>query len=196
MTAKKFQYAIIIIAVLFLLLMLYGCTASISKVNSELFDSPTVFIEKVEHLKRDMSEAEFYKTLGIESTADNLEFLKPEEIWPYVYGNTQPLVPLSDLVDAKENIIAPFKGIRFPYSFVEKKIGPTVGTMGPGVTVDLKGYDLRVVAIFENGKLFRSPPEGTIRIKRRDEIYIWDFVEDMSRGAVHQGTREGIKALR
>lgn len=182
--------------VILLLTVLYGCTASISKVNSELFENPVVFIEKVGQLKSNISEEEFYKVLGIEDKVDNLEYLKPEEIWPYVYGNTQPLISLSELERAKENIMAPFKGIRFPYSFVEKQIGPTIGTMGPGVTVDLKGYDLRVVAIFENGKLFRSPPEGTIRIKRRDEIYIWDFVEDISRGAVHQGAREGIKVLR
>jgi hypothetical protein len=188
--------AIVIIAVVFLFISLFGCTASISKVNEGLFENPTVFIEKVGQLKPGMSEEEFYKALDIESTAENLEFLGPEEIWPYVYGNTQPLVSLSELKMAKEDIMAPFKAIRFPYSFVKKKIGPTVGTMGPGVTVDLKGYDLRVVAIFDKGKLFRSPPEGTPRINRRDEIYILDFVEGVFRGAVDQGTREGIKALR
>lgn len=173
-------------------IILSGCTAHISKANDGLFKSPAVFIEKVGQLRPGMSEKEFYEALDIEPTVENLEFLKPEEIWPYIYGNIQPIIPLSRLLNAKENIMAPFKGIRFPYLFIQTKVGPA---MGPGITVDQEGYDLRVVAIFENGKLFRSPPEGKIRIKTRNEIFIWDILESGLRGGVLQGAREAIKTI-
>lgn len=183
---------VIILILLFLIMISFGCTARIMKANDMLFESPAVFIEKVGQLKPGMSEKEFYEALGIEPTVENLEFLKPEEIWPYIYGNVQPIIPLSQLANAKDNVMAPFKGIRFPYLFVQTKVGPA---MGPGITVDQEGYDLRVVAIFENGKLFRSPPEGKIRIKTRNEIFIWDILEDGLRGGVMQGAKEGMKAV-
>ena len=193
MSLKWLARIIITSLVLMWLWLIYGCTASVSKANPDLFESPAVFLERVQQLKPNISEEEFYKVLRIEPSVENLEFMGPGEIWPYVYGYTQPLVPLEDLMSAKESIIAPFKGIRFPYSFIKKEIGLA---KGPGITVHQDGYDLRVVAIFENGKLFRAPPEGTAKINRKDEIYIWDLVGDGLRGASQQGARESIKAIR
>ena len=192
MSSKWILRNMVIILILLFLIMIssFGCTARITKANDGLFESPAVFIEKMNQLKPGMSEKEFYEALDINPTAENLEFLKPEEIWPYIYGNTQPLVQLSQLIKAKENVMAPFKGISLPYSFVQTKVGPA---MGPGITLDEQGYDLRVVAIFENGKLFRSPYEGTAKIKKTNQIFIWDMLESGLRGGIMQGAREGVK---
>ena len=192
MSSKRMLSNMILILIggCLLLIFLSSCTARITKANDGLFESPAMFVEKVGQLKPGMSEQEFYEALGVKPTVENLEFLKPEEIWPYVYGNTQPLVQLSQLIKAKENIMAPFKGIRLPYLFVQTKVGPA---MGLGITLDQKGYNLKVVAIFENGKLFRSPHEGTAGINTINEIFIWDMLESGLRGGIMQGAREGVK---
>lgn len=118
------------------------------------------------------------------------EYMSPDTIWPYVYGRFQPLaVSSEELKVKKEQIMAPFEGIRFPYAAVSKFISIANGI---GYKEHLTGGDIQVVVIFENGRLWRSRNEGFPSVAETNEVYIWDLISGSS-DSLKTGAAQGVK---
>lgn len=182
-----------------------GCSVTLRnvRVNDELFSNPKVFVDTVKKtLHRGMSEHEFFENLGIDVDSDitqvhNLEILDPDETWKYVYGRTEVRAAPEEIERHKNRLIAPYVAYRLPYRNVKKLIEKSFGTIFfPNAVVRLEGHDLSVVAVFENGTLFRAPLEGRAIVNTEEEIFIWDLIGDTVGGVVSQGGKEVIRMTR
>ena len=191
---------------LFILMNLAGCTAQRRFLNNEYIPNSPTFLERTAELKPGLTKEEFFGvildydkskgdlTLSRIEKMQNLKYgyMSPEEIWPYVYGRFQPLIVSSEeLKVKKEEIMAPFEGIRFPYAAVSKFISFAKGI---GYKEHLTGGDIQVVVIFENGRLWRSRNEGFPSVAETNEVYIWDIIsgagDSLKAGAV-QAAKHG-----
>lgn len=182
-----------------------GCSVTLRnvRVNDELFSNPKMFVDTVKNaFHRGMSEQEFFKNLGIDADSDitqvhNLEILDPDETWKYVYGRTEVRAAPEEIERHKNRLIAPYVAYRLPYRNVKKLIEKSFDTIYlPNAVVRLEGHDLSVVAVFENGALFRAPLEGRAIVNTEEEIFIWDLIGDTVGGAVSQGGKEVIRMTR
>lgn len=183
----------------------FGCSVTLRsvRINNELFSSPKAFVDTVKNaFQRGMSEQEFFENLGIHADTDitkvkNLEILDPDETWKYVYGRTEVHAAPDEIERHKNHLIAPYVAYRLPYRNVRSLIEKSFDTLYlPNAIVRAEGYDLSVVAVFENGALFRAPLEGRAIVNTEEEIFIWDLIGAIAGGAATGGGKEAIRAVK
>jgi len=187
---SKRVWKIIGILVLFYILVVLatGCSVTSRKrdLNSGLFNSPNELYKKSLKLKPGMTEKEFFTTLEFKpdpSKINNFEFLDAQTIWLYRFGNSL-FQPQDDFPS--------YIGYRFPYASVRKLISPA---FAPAVNISLKGYDLKLISIFKEGKLILAKLEGRAIVDEKETVYIWDLFGNTFEGGFHQGGREALKAI-
>lgn len=149
-------------------LSLGGCMQSGEQdVNTELFESQEDMITRAQQLKPGMSKKAVFDKLNLDP--DRCEIMSTAGIQMNVYGNAQVQGSPAQL-EAFSKKIARMEGYALPYREIKSNSSLGFGKM----KVEKTGYDLRLVLIFDRGKLVKSAVEGTHEVKHSEDEYLWD----------------------
>lgn len=148
-------------------LALGGCQTGEQDVNTELFQSQEEMVTKAEQLKPGMSKKTVFEKLGIDP--DRCEKLSTAGVQMSLYGNSQVQGTPAQL-DAFSKKIARMDGYSLPYREIKSSSSLGFGKM----KIEKTGYDLRLVMIFDRGKLVKSAVEGTHAVKHSEDQSLWD----------------------
>lgn len=158
-------FGILLIAACF---MLGGCMKTGEQdVNTELFDSQEDMMSRAEQLKPGMTKKAVFEKLGIDP--DRCEIMSTAGVQMSLYGNSQ-VQGSPDQLEAFSRKIAKMEGYALPYREIKSNSSLGFGKM----KVEKTGYDLRLVMIFNRGKLVKSAIEGTHDVKHSEDQYLWD----------------------
>ncbi|MBI1214256.1 MAG: hypothetical protein GC185_00390 [Alphaproteobacteria bacterium] len=136
-------------------------------VNTELFKNKDDMQKRAGDLHRGMSEKNVFKTLGIER--ERFARMSMEEVQMSIYGNSQVQGTPAQLEKFRKHLLQ-CKGYSLPYSKIKSDSSLGFGTM----KIEKTGYSLKLVLIFEHGKLLQSSVEGTENVKQEESQYLWD----------------------
>ncbi|MBI2055984.1 MAG: hypothetical protein HYT37_01235 [Candidatus Sungbacteria bacterium] len=177
---------------------LSGCAFKLHRIekNPMLYESPQEFSERSGLLKQGMSETELFAVMKVErgKTAE-LTQLDANDIVSYVRGCIQPLAPavVANEISAE---CALYNGWALPYASIQPSA--SFGLTLPEIfelIVTTEGYDLKLIAVFRDGKLWKPFVSGRAVIGNTETYYIWDIFSGIVKGAVPQGAKEAIKAF-
>lgn len=142
-------------------------------INTELFKSKDDMHDRIAALKTGMAKKEVFKKLEIPS--NKFKRLNTQDLQACLYGNSL-VQGTPEQLEKFRRKISTFEAYSLPYREIKSS-----SSLGFGkVRVERTGYDLKLLLIFDNGKLVRSSIEGTEEVKETEEEYIWKTV--FSRG--------------
>lgn len=167
-TLQAFFYKLRLIAASCLLVLLSACVPSGEQdVNTSLFKSKEDMSAKTGTLKPGMAKKKVFETLGIKP--EKFERMSTAEVQMAIYGNSQVHGTPEQLEKFREKILS-YEGYALPYREIKSSSSLGFGKM----KVEKTGYDLKLVLIFEKGKLFRAGVEGTEEVNQQEDQYLWD----------------------
>lgn len=138
-------------------------------VNTDLFTSKEDMRAQADALKPGMSRKAVFEKLDIE--VEKFSLMSPQEIQMNIYGNSQVQGSPEQLEQFKQRMLS-YQGYALPYREVKSKGSLGFGTM----KVNKKGYDLRLLLIFEKDKLLRASVDGNQDVNINDDSYLWNAV--------------------
>ncbi len=176
----------------------FGCSGfrlHSRKANDTLYADAKEFGARVEKLKLNskISEAEFFKVMNIiPNETPELNQLNTEQVAPFVRGCLQPLTS-GGMEEAVSKECSLYNGWALPYTHIQPRafIMPHKFM----IEVDTTGHDQKLVAVFRDGKLWKSFLSGKAVIGTVDEYFVWDLLSGVVQSSAEFGAKEGIKAI-
>jgi hypothetical protein len=136
-------------------------------VNTELFKNKDDMQARADKLRPGMREKKVFEVLGIDKT--HFARLSTAEVQMSMYGNSQVQGTPSQL-EAFRRHLMDCTGYALPYSKIKSDGSLGFGTM----KIEKTGYSLKLVLVFDRGKLVKSSIEGTERVKQEESQYLWE----------------------
>ena len=139
------------------------------EINTTLFKSKEDMKMRAAELKPGMSkQATFEK---IEIAPEKFSQMSLQEVQMSIYGNSQVQGTPEQLEQFKQRLLG-YEGYALPYREIKSS-----GSLGFGtVKVNKNGYDLRLVLIFDKGRLMRASIDGSQEVNQDDNQYIWNAI--------------------
>lgn len=145
-------------------------------INTDLFENKEAMQSAVERLRPGMTKDEVMSELKI--PIERFTTMGTEELQKNVYGNSLVQGTPEQLERFKE-ILLRYKGYCLPYRNLESK-----GSIGFGkMRVNKKGYDVKLVILFENNILLKSSIDGSQDVNMNENKYIWNTLMEKGSGA-------------
>jgi hypothetical protein len=163
---RGLQFALLICAVL----VLTGCIPQgDERVNTELFKSKEEVSQRTDQLRKGMTKKAVFAKLNVNSS--RFERMSIQDVQLAIYGNSQ-VRGTPEQLEAFKHRLAGYEGYSLPYRHIKAD-----GTLGFGsMKVTKSGCDLRLVLIFDRGKLIRSTVEGTQSIQHVEDENLWPAI--------------------
>lgn len=136
-------------------------------VNTELFKNQEDMQARSSELRPGMSMQAAFDAIGIKP--GRFERMSAQEVQMSIYGNSQVHGTPDQLEQFKRRMLA-YEGYALPYREIKSNSSLGFGKM----KVNKTGYDLKLVMIFERGRLLRAAVEGTQEVKQQEDDYLWD----------------------
>lgn len=153
-----------------LVLLLGGCLPSGEQdVNTDLFKDQQELATRSQTLQIGMSKEQAFNTLGV--PVDKFDRLSMQDMQMCVYGNSQVQGTPAEL-EAFRRRMAAFEAYALPYREIKSSSSLGFGKM----KVEKTGYDLRLVLVFDSGRMVRSSVEGTQNVRSQEDKYVWDML--------------------
>ncbi|MDE1152639.1 MAG: hypothetical protein PW788_08895 [Micavibrio sp.] len=149
-------------------LLLTACVPSGDEaVNTDLFKDKTDLATRTASLRPGMSKKAVFETLGIRQ--DKFEHLGLQDVQVSMYGNSQ-VQGTPEQLEGFRRKLAACEGYSLPYRQLKSDSSLGFGKL----KIEKTGYDLRLMLIFDHGKLVRSSIEGTQNIRQVHDQYLWE----------------------
>jgi hypothetical protein len=174
--AKVFFNKIRILAVTLLAFFLSSCIpVGDQEINTELFKSKEDMKERAAMLKPGMSKKAVFAKIEIDS--DKFSRMSTQEVQMSIYGNSQVQGSAAELEKFRQKLMN-YEGYSLPYKDVKGS-----GSLGFGsLRVNKTGYDLKLVLIFDKGKLLRSSVDGNQQVNQDEDESIFNVLLKRSTG--------------
>lgn len=157
-----------LVAASFLLLLLAACMPSgDQKINTELFKDKQDMAERTAALKSGMSKKKVFETLNIDP--ERFDKMGTVEVQMAIYGNAQVQGTPAQLEKFRKKLQS-YDGYSLPFRELKSSSSIGFGKM----KIQKKGYDLRMVLIFEKNKLIKAEVDGTHKVKTNEDRYMWE----------------------
>lgn len=143
-----------IVAVTFLALVLSACIpVGDEEINTKLFKSKDDMKERAACLKPGMAKKTVFEKISIDP--EKFSRMSFTEVQTSIYGNSQ-VQGTPEQLETFRHRLEGYEGYSLPYREIKKN-----GSLGfGGLKVNKAGYDLKLVLIFEKGKLLRASVDG------------------------------------
>lgn len=138
-------------------------------VNTELFKNEGDLATRAAQLKPGMAKGKVFAHLGVQP--DRFARMSTLEVQQSVYGNAQVHGSPAQL-EAFRRRLAACEGYSLPYREMNSSASLGFGKL----KVSNKGYDLRLVLVFANGRLMKSSVEGTTQVRQEQDQYLWPML--------------------
>jgi hypothetical protein len=138
-------------------------------VNTELFKDRGDMSSRVAALKPGMYKSKVFAQLGVQP--DRFARMSTIEVQQSVYGNAQVHGSPAEL-EAFRRRLAACEGYSLPYRKLDSSASLGFGKL----KVENRGYDLRLVLVFANGRLMKSAVEGTTQVRQENDQYLWPML--------------------
>ncbi len=135
-------------------------------VNTELFKDKEDLKVKTSQLKPGISKKDAFTAIGI--NPEKFERMTTEQVQSCLYGNSVVQGTPEQLEQFRQRILG-YEGYTLPYRMIKSDSSLGFGTM----KVHKTGQDLRLVVIFDRGKLIRATVEGTEEVSQEEDQYMW-----------------------
>lgn len=136
------------------------------KINTELFKDKEDMKTRTAQLRIGMSEDQVFKALNIPK--ELFEQMSTEQIQLAVYGHSE-VQGTPEQLEKFKRVILSYEGYSLPYRSID-----STGSLGFGkINVKKQGYDLRMVLVFEGGKLLKSGVEGRPTVNENENESMW-----------------------
>jgi len=165
-----------VLAVALLILFLSACIpVGDEQINTELFKSKEDMRDRAALLKPGMTTKETFEK--IEIGPDKFSRMSTQEVQMSIYGNS--LVQGSpDQLEKFREKLACYEGYSLPYRDIQGS-----GSLGCGtLRVNKTGYDLKLVLIFDKGKLMRASVDGNQQVDTNEDQSIFNVLLKRSAG--------------
>lgn len=165
-----------LLAAAFLTLFLNACIpVGDEQVNTELFKSKEDMRDRCALLSPGMTMKETFTKIQIEK--DKFSRMSTQEVQMSIYGNS--LVQGSpDQLEKFREKLANYEGYSLPYRDIQGS-----GSLGFGtLRVNKTGYDLKLVLIFDKGKLMRSTVDGNQQVDTNEDQSLFNVLLKRSAG--------------
>lgn len=163
---RRLQFVLLV----FIVLALTGCIPQGNEsVNTELFKNKEEVSQRTDQLRKGMTKKAVFEKLNVNSS--RFERMSIQDVQMAIYGNSQ-VRGTPEQLEAFKRRLAGYEGYALPYRNIKAD-----GTLGFGsMKVTKKGFDLRLVLIFDRGKLIRSTVEGTHSIRHVQDENLWPSI--------------------
>lgn len=152
-----------LLALAFSVLSLSGCIpVGDEEINTSLFKDKDDLQQRAETIKTGMNEKAVFEKLGIEK--DVFSHMSTQEVQMSLYGNSQVSGSPEQLEKFRERLMC-FEGYSLPYRDIQNS-----GSLGFGsLRVNKTGPDLKLVLIFDKGKLLRASVDGNQQVNVNED---------------------------
>lgn len=164
------------LAVLFTLFLSACMPSGEQDVNTELFKDKEDMRVRAAELKPGMKQLDAFSALGV--SPEKFERMKTSDVQMSIYGNSQVQGSPEQLEAFKQRMMA-YEGYALPYREIKSSSSLGFGKM----KMEKTGYDLRLVLIFEKGRLIKSTVEGTQEVRQKEDQYLWTTLISKGIGA-------------
>ncbi len=131
--------------------------------------------ERAATLKPGMSLKTVFEKIDIDK--DKFSHMSTQELQMSIYGNSQVQGSAAELEKFRQRLMV-YEGYSLPYKDVKGS-----GSLGFGtLRVNKSGYDLKLVLIFEKGKLLRASVDGNQQVDQDDNESIFNVLLKRSTG--------------
>jgi hypothetical protein len=165
-----------VLAVALLTLFLSACIpVGDEQVNTELFKSKEDMRDRAALLSPGMPMKQVFEK--IEINKDKFSRMSTQEVQMSIYGNS--LVQGSpDQLEKFREKLAGYEGYSLPYRDIKGS-----GSLGFGtLRVNKTGYDLKLVLIFDKGKLMRTSVDGNQQVDTNEDQSLFNVLMKRSTG--------------
>ena len=151
-------------------LALSACVpAGENSVNTELFKDKEELKVRTAELKPGVGRKEAFEAVGV--APEKFERMSMAELQASIYGNSVVQGTPEQLEQFKQKMMS-YEGYSLPYKTLKSDSSLGFGKM----KVKTSGSDLRLVLIFEKGKLLRAAVEGTEQVSQEDDQSLWGTI--------------------
>lgn len=139
------------------------------EINTDLFKNQEEMKQTVNDLRPGMSKAAVFNQLKIPIA--KFSRMSTTEMQLSIYGNSQVQGTPEQLEQFRRKLMT-YEGYSLPYRDLESNGSLGFGTM----KTNKKGYDLRMVLIFEHDRLMHASVDGRPEVNENSDQYIWGSV--------------------
>lgn len=158
----------------------YPIPSGSTDINARVFKNPTDFEARVNSAEVGMTQAEVFKKLDISlEKTPNLEQISDQAIYNIIFAGAQIRGTPAEVDVFREEIRKrQYSGWSLPY---EKTEGIGYLENWHYITKKESGFRLRVIIIFDDGRLYKKARVYGIRVidSTGSESFVWKFVESV-----------------
>ncbi len=132
------------------------------EVNTDLFKSKEDMQERAAQLQPGMAKKTVFEKIQINQ--DKFAHMNTQEVQMSIYGNSQVQGSPEQLEQFRQRLMN-YEGYALPYRDIKAS-----GSLGFGsLRVNKNGYDLKLVLIFDKGKLLRASIDGNQQVNQDED---------------------------
>lgn len=139
------------------------------EINTDLFKNKEDMKIRTSALAPGMSKKAVFEKISI--AAEKFSFMSTQEVQMSIYGNSMVQGTPEQLEQFKQRMMS-YEGYSLPYREIKRNGSLGFGTM----KVNKNGYDLRLVLIFEKGRLLRASVDGTQEVNVDDNESLFNVL--------------------
>jgi len=166
-----FTRAVLLALMLFVFCGCAGITLGQKSKGGDLFENPDDLEYRISLLESGAAEEDTLCLLGIHRKIPNFELLDTEATQMLVYGRSQAQGRLKDLEEFR-NKMARLKTYNLPYEKITRKMAIEWNHY----ILYSSGYQLRLILIFEDGKLWQAKMLGKVNVDEEEKVYVADLL--------------------
>ena len=159
-----------ILAITLLTFFLSACIpVGDQEINTKLFKSKEDLKERAAQLKPGMSKKAVFEKISIDQ--ETFTRMSTQEVQMSIYGNSMVQGSPEQLERFREKLSG-YEGYSLPYKDVKGS-----GSLGFGsLRVNKSGCDLKLVLIFDKGKLMRASVDGNQQVNQDDDESLFNVL--------------------
>ena len=159
-----------ILAVILLTFFLSACIpVGDQEINTKLFKSKEDLKERAAQLKPGMPKKAVFEKISIDQ--ETFTRMSTQEVQMSIYGNSMVQGSPEQLERFREKLLG-YEGYSLPYKDVKGS-----GSLGFGsLRVNKTGCDLKLVLIFDKGKLMRASVDGNQQVNQDDDESLFNVL--------------------
>lgn len=168
--AKVFFEKIKVFAVTLLAFFLSACIpVGDQGINTQLFKSKEDMKERAACLKPGMTKKTVFEKIQIDS--EKFSRMSVQEVQMSIYGNSQVQGTPEQLEQFRHKLMN-YEGFSLPYRDIKSN-----GSLGfGGLKVNKNGYDLKLVLVFDQGKLMRASVDGNQEVNMDEDQSLFNIL--------------------
>lgn len=139
------------------------------EINTTLFKSKEDMKMRTATLTPGMSKKAAFEKISIDP--EKFSQMSMQEMQMSIYGNSQVQGTPEQLEQFKQRLLS-YEGYSLPYREIKSSGSLGFGTM----KVNKNGYDLRLVMIFDKGRLMRASVDGNQDVNVDDNTSLWNVL--------------------